>query len=157
MCMRAHQPNPPTDAPLLDHLNRQGLGLGWNAYAKTDVGAAMADLGVCLFTGRKIDPVKYPIAPECAYASFATGGYVLFTLLVTYAANGLLERPGGSPALLYHTVNAAVAVAFALLAVYSSHNFGLFSYALNPFDFLGLLLVLGGLELYHWQPEPGME
>ncbi len=41
----------------------QGLGQGWDAYAKTDVGTAMADLGVCLFTGRKIDPIKYPIAP----------------------------------------------------------------------------------------------
>lgn len=40
--------------------------------------------------------------------------------------------------------------------IHENNQFGLFSYALNPFDFLGLLLVLGGLELYHWQPEPGM-
>jgi hypothetical protein len=38
---------------------------------------------------------------------------------VTYAANGLLERPGGSPALLYHTLNGAVALAFVVLAAYS--------------------------------------
>ncbi len=38
---------------------------------------------------------------------------------MTYAANGLLERPGGSPALLYHTLNGAVALAFVVLAGYS--------------------------------------
>jgi hypothetical protein len=54
--------NPPTHPHPQPH---QGLGQGWDAYAKTDVGTAMADLGVCLFTGRRIDPVKYPIAPVC--------------------------------------------------------------------------------------------
>ncbi len=56
----------------------------------------------------------------------------------------------------YHHGRASLTPSLAITIITTTwHQFGLFSYALNPFDFLGLLLVLGGLELYHRQPEPG--
>ena len=173
--------------------------MGWNSYLKTDLGTAVTDLCLCLFTGRKIEkgktippppppppppprplsllnqahnrascvillislssssfktqhrqishrsrmpvrfsghcrvhrlhsfhlpthppthPGKYPIDPECQYASLATAGYIGSTLLVTFAVNGVLEY--GTPLVLYRTINGSVALAFVVLAVYSS-------------------------------------
>ena len=137
----------------------QGLGRGWSAYAKSDLGTAVADLCLCLFSSRGPTAAsmgdKYPVAPNCSFALAATAAYVACTLLVTFAVNGVLEH--GSALLLYRTLNASVALAFAAMALYSAHSFGLLAPALNGFDVLGLAVVLLGLEVYHRGPEPESE
>jgi len=130
--------------------------MGWDPYGATDLGTAVSDLCLCLFTARSIPPGRYPIEPECRYASLATFLYILCTLLVTFAVNGVLAS--GTPQMLYRTINGSVALAFLALAVYSVNKWAwVFSYALNVFDFIGLFLVLAGMEWYHSQPEPDTE
>jgi hypothetical protein len=130
--------------------------MGWNAYAITDLSTAVTDLCLCLFTGQAIPRGRYPIDPECRFASLATFFYILSTLLVTFAVNGVLAY--GTPLILYRTINASVAVAFVVLALYSMNKWAwISSYALNIFDFLGLFIVLAGMERYHRQPEPDTE
>jgi len=130
--------------------------MGWNVYAITDLSTAVTDLCLCLFTGQSIPRGRYPIDPECRFASLATFFYIFSTLLVTFAVNGVLAY--GTPLILYRTINASVAVAFVVLALYSMNKWAwISSYALNIFDFFGLFIVLAGMERYHRQPEPDTE
>lgn len=134
----------------------QGLGMGWNTYAMTDLSTAVTDMCLCLFSGQSIPPGRYPIDPQCRFASLATFFYIFSTLLVTFAVNGVLAY--GTPLILYRTINASVALAFVVLALYSMNKWAwITSYALNIFDFLGLFIVLAGMERYHREPEPDTE
>jgi hypothetical protein len=137
--------------------HRQGLGESWGAYANADLGSALSDLWLCLFTkkGAIVDDYKYPVKPECAFAQRSTAAYVLCTPLVTATAHAVLDK--GSSTLLYRLLNGGVGMAFVFLALYSADGWGWEAVGLNLGDLLGGAMVMLGLELFCKQPEPYTE
>jgi drug/metabolite transporter (DMT)-like permease len=106
-------------------------------------------LVACLFKA----PVSTTQLLDCARARLAIAVYVASTAMIDLLVNQMLKH--GDLILVYRCLNLSVVLALSFLALYSMDAYGLTSETLNPFDFLSLIAIVVGLELYHRrQPTP---